>query len=297
MAPPTEQHTAAPGPVGFLGLGPMGLPMARALVAAGLDVTVWNRTIARADPLRGSATVADTPAAAARPVTLTMLPDLPQVMDLVDRADGLRAGWAAQALDRPVLVVMGTVSPVAVAQYADRLASEGITVVDAPVSGGPVGAAERRLSIMVGASPADHDRLLPVLGAMGTPHHLGPVGSGALAKACNQIVVAGTLASLAEAVRLAAQSGLDVAQVLQVLGGGLADSEVLRQKGGRWVDGDYEGGGSSLNQVKDLRFCLEAAQRHGVALPVTEVTLRLYTALVEQGDSALDHSAVIRALP
>ncbi|WP_202977052.1 NAD(P)-dependent oxidoreductase [Ornithinimicrobium flavum] len=184
--------------------------MAHALADAGFTVTAWNRTPARAEELaavaaevRSAATPREVAHAAA--TVVTMLPDLPQVREQLDGPDGLRAGWARRdAGVDPLLVVMGTVSPVSLVELAEELADDGIHVVDAPVSGGPIGARERRLSIMVGGEETDVARLRPVLAAMGTTiRHMGALGTGQLTKACNQAVVGGTLAALGEAVRLA----------------------------------------------------------------------------------------------
>lgn len=288
--------------VGFLGLGPMGMPMARALADAGLDVVAWNRTAARVDELRelapsvrGRATPREV--AAAADVVVTMLPDLPQVREQLDGEDGLRAGWAGSGAVAPLLVVMGTVSPVGVVDLGEELAADGIHLMDAPVSGGPQGAHERRLSIMTGGDEADLERMRPAFEAMGaTLRRMGPLGAGQLTKACNQRVVGGTLAALGEAVRLAEAGGLDVATVLEVLGGGLAGSEALRQKGERYVTGDFTGGGSSRNQLKDEQIILETAGRYGLHLPLSEVVRDLYAQVVAEGDGDLDHSAVVRAV-
>lgn len=286
--------------VGFVGLGPMGLPMARALAEGGVDLTVWNRTASRAHDLADdipAVRVADTPAGAAADIVLAMLHDLPQIQDVVHRPEGLASGWADRPEDAPapVLVVTSTVSPVDLRQWAGELDGQGIRLVDAPVSGGPVGAQERRLSVMVGAAARDFTTVEPVLSLLGsTVRHLGPVGSGELAKACNQIIVGATLSALSEALRLADAGGLDLAAVLEVLDGGLAGSEALRQKRHHWLSGDYSGGGSVDNQLKDLGFGLAAAQDLGVSLPVSRVTEELYRQLAERGDGDLDHSAVFR---
>jgi 2-hydroxy-3-oxopropionate reductase len=279
----------------------MGLPMAHALADAGFEVVAWNRTGAKVDELRTvapTARTAGTPRAVAREAAtvITMLPDLPQVRDQLDGPDGLRAGWADREVGvAPLLVVMGTVSPVALVELAEELADDGIHVVDAPVSGGPIGARERRLSIMVGGDVADVERVRPALEAMGsTIRHMGALGTGQLTKACNQAVVGGTLAALGEAVRLARAGGLDLATVLEVLGGGLAGSEALRQKGERYLTGDFSGGGASRNQLKDEQIILQTGEHHGVRLPVSEVVRDVYAQLVEQGDGDLDHSAVVR---
>lgn len=299
----TNQQT-----IGFIGLGPMGLPMAHALADGGFHVVAWNRTASKVEDLRAlspSVTAAASPAEVARQArtVVAMLPDLPQLGERLDGSDGLLAGWERSGAtdgvnaEPPLLVVTSTVSPGAVAELGEELLRRGVHVVDAPVSGGPAGAQERRLSIMVGGEDEDVDRLAPVLEAMGrTIRHLGPLGAGSLTKACNQAVVGATLAVLGEAVRLAEAGGLDVATVLEILGGGLAGSEALRQKGGRYLTGDFTGGGKSRNQLKDQDIILEAGRRYGVRQPVSEVTRDLYAALVEQGDGDLDHSAVIKAM-
>ncbi|WP_176168802.1 NAD(P)-dependent oxidoreductase [Krasilnikoviella flava] len=286
--------------IGFVGTGPMGAPMAQNLLAAGFDVALWNRTAVRAeDVARGEqrATVAATPADAARPVVVVMLPDLPQVRDIVERPDGLREGWRAAGVTDPVLVVMSTVSPVAVAEWARELAAEGIRLVDAPVSGGVEGAVAGSLSIMVGGADADLALVRSVLDAMGaTVRHVGPVGAGSLTKTCNQIVVGGTLNALAEAVAIARAGGLDLATVLEVLGAGLAGSQLLTDKTRRYLTGDYAHGGACRTQLKDLEFGIAAGHALGVDTTLTEVARDRYQRMVDRGDAELDHSAVIRVV-
>ncbi|MFE5335352.1 NAD(P)-dependent oxidoreductase [Isoptericola sp. NPDC056573] len=286
--------------IGFVGTGPMGAPMARNLLAAGFDVALWNRTAAKAEAVavgEPRATVAATPAEMARPVVVVMLPDLPQVRDVVDRPDGLRAGWRAAGVADPVLVVMSTVSPVAVTAWAEQLAADGIRLVDAPVSGGVEGAVAGSLSIMAGGADGDLAAVRPVLDAMGsTVRHLGPVGAGSLTKTCNQIVVGGTLNALAEAVAIAQAGGLDLATVLEVLGAGLAGSQVLTDKSRRYLSGDYADGAACRTQLKDLEFGLAVGQQLGVDTSLTAVARDRYQRMVDRGDSELDHSAVIRVV-
>jgi 2-hydroxy-3-oxopropionate reductase len=283
-------------PVGFVGLGVMGRPMARSLVRAGHRVVVWNRSAGPAAELAAAgATVAATPAelAAAAPVVLTMLPDLPQVEELLDRDEGLLAGMNQGS----VLVVMGTVSPVAVRALGARLEPAGVAVVDAPVSGGDVGAEQATLSIMVGGRPEDVARVRPYLEAMGTTvDHLGPLGAGQLAKACNQVVVAATLTALSEALVLARRGGLDPQRVFAVLGGGLAASRVLEVKGPKLLGGDFRPGGAAAFQHKDLGFALAAAREEGVALPLTALVDQLYGAARWNGFGDDDHSVVVRVI-
>jgi 2-hydroxy-3-oxopropionate reductase len=276
--------------ISLLGLGPMGAPMARRLIERGDDVTVWNRTASVAEAFADSARVASSVADAAAEITLTVLPDLPQVEALLP---ALREGWTARTITQPVLVVHGTVSPVAVAALAERLAHEGITVIDAPLSGGTIGATEGRLSVMVGGDRATAERLMPVFAAFGTTvRYLGRSGSGALAKLCNQVVVASTVAAIAEATVLARSGGLDLETVFELLGGGLANSEVLRQKGSRYIDSDFVGGGSAKNQVKDLRFVASS----GIPLPLTAAVTELFETMVDDGDGALDHTGVVATI-
>lgn len=290
--------------ISLLGLGAMGLPMSEVLLARGYALTVWNRTAAKAEALAArGATVAKVPADAAASVTLTVLPDLTEVVSLVDGshdqggADGLRAGWRAAGIASPLLVVMGTISPTAVRDFAAELAEEGIRVVDAPLSGGVVGAREARLSIMVGGDAADFAELQPLFADLGRiVRHMGPSGSGALAKACNQMVVASSVTAISEAMLLARESGLDRSALLEILSGGLAGSEILQQKGHNWVEENFEPGGIASYQLKDLNFSLAAAEACGVELPVAETTRGLFAALVDAGQGGLDHTGIFREL-
>ncbi len=279
-------------PVGFVGLGSMGRPMARSLVRAGWRVVVWNRSPSAAAELaeaEAGATVARNPAELARatPVVLTMLPDLPQVEEVLSGQDGLLAGMRQGS----VLVVMGTVSPVGVRELGERLGRAGMS------GGGDVGAEQGTLSIMAGGRPEDVARVRPLLAAMGTTiEHLGPLGAGELAKACNQIVVAATLTALSEALVLARRGGLDPRRVLGVLAGGLAGSRVLELKGDKLLARDFRRGGAAAFQHKDLGFALAAARAEGVALPLTALVDQLFGAACWNGFGDDDHSVVLRVL-
>ncbi|MFF7547346.1 NAD(P)-dependent oxidoreductase [Streptomyces canus] len=291
-----------PGTVGFVGLGAMGLPMAANLAKAGFDVLVWARgrvplDAAVAAGCRAAGRPADV-AAGARTV-ITMLPDLPQVRDVSAGPDGLLAGLdtAAPAGAMDTLVVMGTVSPVAVRALAQELRSFGVTVVDAPVSGGVTGARDATLSIMAGGTPYAVESVLPYLTAMGsTVRRMGDTGAGSLAKACNQLVVAGTLVALAEAVVLGEHGGLDPAALLEVLAGGLASSEVLAQKRRHLADSDFTPSGPARYLHKDLGFVLDSAAHAHVELPLSTSVARLYAAIDDRGLGDLDNSVVLRLL-
>jgi 2-hydroxy-3-oxopropionate reductase len=243
------------------------------------------------------ATIADTPAEAAQQVVLTVLTDLGDVRDVLNGTEGLIAGWERSAVASPVLVVMGTVSPTAVRELAAELSQRGIRLVDAPLSGGVQGAAEARLSIMVGCEPGDFDEILPVLATLGrTVRRMGTVGSGQLAKACNQLVVASTVTAVSEAMLLARSAGLDLAVLQELLLGGLASSEVLRQKGVNWLTEDFSAGGSAANQVKDLNYALAAADEMETVLPLSSTVRDLFRSLLAHGEGNLDHTAVYRTL-
>lgn len=284
--------------VSLLGLGRMGEPIARRILCELGALTVWNRTAAKTTTLAAAgAKVATTPAEAAAPITLTVLTDLSDVEDVLDGDGGLLAGWRAQRIANPVLVVHGTVSPVGVAALARRLAPLGVSVVDAPLSGGVVGAETGILSVMAGGDAAALEKVLPVLRHVGsTVINFGPVGSGEIAKACNQVVVAATVTAISEALVLADAAGLDRGQLLAVLGGGLAASEVLRQKQSRWLSDDYENGGSANNQLKDLRFVSETAASSGLTLPLASALSGVFEKMVDAGLGALDHSAVVLSI-
>lgn len=283
----------------LLGLGPMGAPMAANLVRRLGALTVWNRTPEKAaDVVASGARQAASPADAAADVVLTVLPDLPQVESVLRGPDGLLAGWRHRRVERPTLVVHGTVSPVAMRDVAADLRREhGVRVVDAPMSGGVPGAERRVLSLMVGGEPADVEALAPVFAAVAASVvHFGPVGSGQLAKACNQVVVAGTIAALCEALGLAERYGLPRADLLSALAGGLAGSAVLDQKRDRWLLEDFTGGGSARNQLKDLGFAREAEEAAGAPSEVTELLHDLFRRMVAGGDGDLDHSGLLRTV-
>jgi 2-hydroxy-3-oxopropionate reductase len=281
-------------PVSVLGLGRMGEPIARRLLTALGSLTVWNRTTAKTAALgQAGARVARSPAEAAAPITLTVLTDLADVEAVLAGENGLIAGWAAAGVERPVLVVHGTVSPVSVAALAERLARDGIGLVDAPLSGGVAGAESGALSVMVGGSDDAVGWAWPVLSLIGsTVRHLGPSGAGETAKACNQVVVAATVTALSEALVLADASGVERKQLLELISGGLADSEVLRQKRDRWLSGEFHGGGSSTNQLKDLRFVAETASARGLTLPLATTLRSVFERAIADGDGELDHSAI-----
>lgn len=292
-----DSFSGLPASVALLGTGPMGAPIAGNIIAAGVPLALWNRTATKAHAV-GGGTVVATPAAAASEVVLTVLPDLPQVAALLPGDDGLLAGWKTAGIERPILVIHGTVSPVAVAEFADGCRRNwGVTVVDAPLSGGTIGAKEGRLSIMVGGPPGAVERLTRLFELYGsTVVWFGETGAGSTVKACNQIVVAATVTALAEAMALASTAGLDLEKVQSILAGGLANSEVLAQKGQRWIDQDFEGGGSAKNQLKDLRFITDLAGHTGLKLPLAKCLQSAFEDMIATGDGDLDHTGIYQTI-
>lgn len=283
-------------PVGFVGLGVMGHPMAVNLARAGHPLTVWNRTRSRAqEVLAAGAGWASSPAelAARVDVVITMLPDAPQLTGVLDGDTGLLAGLRPGS----TLVVMATVAPADIVALGTRLTGHGVRLVDAPVSGGDVGARDATLSIMVGGDAADVARMRPLFSAMGRHVvHVGPLGAGELVKACNQVVVAVTIAGLSEALVLAERAGLDPTLVVEALRGGLAGSRVLETKAAKMTSREFSPGGRSDYQHKDLGIALRAAREHGAVLPVTAAVEQLFASLVATGHGGEDHSALIRVV-
>jgi len=278
--------------VAVVGLGVMGLPIVKNLLKAGVAVEVWNRSEpAIVNAVSMGAHKMNSLTECRSHIVLTILPDSNDVREVL--ANGLQSALKPGS----ILVVMGTISPVAMKELAQELAPHGIRAIDAPMSGGDVGAQAGTLSIMVGGDEATFQELLPIFEAIGkTIRLLGPVGAGQLTKACNQVIVAITLTALGEAITLARQSGLDAHNVLDILAGGLANSQALTIKREKIESGDFTPGGFSKFQLKDLNFALESAQASGVDLPVTTVVQQLFSDLVAHGDGELDHSAIIREI-
>lgn len=279
--------------IAFLGVGLMGAPMAERLVAAGHDLTLWNRTRAKAEAIAGAG-VAATPASAAQnaDMLITMLETGP-VVDAVLFGDN---GGAAP-LQRGALVIDMSSSPPPLARdHAQRFAARGIGYIDAPVSGGVVGARAGTLAIMAGGGAADFARAKPIFEALGRPTLVGPAGSGQLAKCCNQAIVAITIGAVAEALLLAAASGADPAAVREALLGGFADSRILQLHGKRMIERDFLPGGRARVQLKDQDTILAAAKAAKLQLPLSECVTALYRDLVNQGGSELDQNALLLQL-
>lgn len=282
--------------VAFLGLGTMGAAMAGNLARAGFAVRAWNRTRREFGDLREAGVdVADSPAAAVSDADVAVLcvSDTPDVESVLFGPGGVAAGLPGGGL----VIDCSTISPTATRRFAARLAEGGVALVDAPVSGGSEGAVNATLSIFVGGEARDVDRARPILSALGrTITHVGPVGAGQAVKAVNQVILAGAYVGVAEGIVLAMKAGLDVAQVVAALSGGAAQSWVLANRSERMWTNDYPLGFKVALHRKDLQIALDLARELGAELPVTELTERLETELIEGGHADDDVSAVARAI-
>jgi 2-hydroxy-3-oxopropionate reductase len=278
--------------LGFIGLGIMGRPMARNLLAAGFDVTVHSRSPGPVDELvEAGAARGPSPAdvAAASDVTITMLPDTPDVEQVLTGTDGVADGVAAGSL----VIDMSTIDPGPTRRLAAAFAERDVAMLDAPVSGGERGAIDAALSIMVGGEASAFERARPVFDALGrTVVHVGPSGAGQVCKACNQLVVAATIEAVAEALALAERSGVDAARVREALLGGFAGSKILEVHGQRMLDRTFEPGFRARLHAKDARIVLDAARDVGADVPSFTVVAEQLDRLVVDGGGDLDHSGL-----
>jgi 2-hydroxy-3-oxopropionate reductase len=285
--------------IGFIGLGVMGRPMARRILEGGFPLTVFSRSRGPIDELvAAGATAGGSPAAVGRQasIVITMLPDTPDVEAVLLGPDGVLDGLASGS----IVIDMSSISPVATRRFAEHVALRGSAMLDAPVSGGEVGAIGGTLSIMVGGDEAAFTRARPVLARMGHAErivHIGSApGSGQVCKICNQVAIAGALAGVSEALALARKSGVDGAKVRSALLGGFAASRVLEVHGERILTGNYKPGFRTRLYQKDLRLAGEAAAAAGVAMPATAVVTQLVNALMASGGGELDNAAIAKVI-
>ena len=281
--------------VGFIGLGVMGRPMAKHLLAKGYTLVGCNRSRGPVEEIvKAGGAAAETPADVARRATviITMVPDTPDVEQVLTGAQGVLSGLRPGS----VVIDMSSISPVATRRLAADVAKHGGTMLDAPVSGGEVGAINATLSIMVGGDGDALKRVRPILECMGNPErivHIGAEpGSGQVCKICNQMAIGGALAGVSEAFAVAQKAGVDLARVREALLGGFASSRVLEVHGERMIKKNYVPGFRARLYQKDLRLANEVAAASGVATPATAVVTQLVNALVASGGSDLDYSAL-----
>lgn len=279
--------------IAFLGVGLMGAPMIRNLLNAGLTLTLWNRTASKCEPFTDKATIADSPENAVldADVVITMLEN----GEVVDRVMVEQGGIDALK-NGAVFVDMSSVQPSLARRHEGLTQARGAGYVDAPVSGGTVGAEQATLSIMAGGSEADIGRVRPVLDVLGKCTRIGPVGSGQLAKLANQAIVGITIGAVSEALLLATRGGADPAAVREALMGGFAGSRILELHGQRMIDRNFAPGAPSRIQLKDLRMILDEARAEGLTLPLAQQTHNEYQSLIANGHSEADHSSLLLEL-
>lgn len=277
--------------IAVLGVGLMGAPIAKRLLQAGHSVTIWNRTRAKAEPLASlHARIADHPADAVgdADIVITMLEDGSIVRSVLEQA--------ARGLRQDTLIIdMSSTRQSEAQEFHATLAAQRVSFIDAPVSGGVLGAEGGTLAIMVGGSEADFARAKPILEILGRPTRVGPASCGQVAKLCNQLIVGGTLSIVAEALMLAEAGGADPAAVRTAIRGGFAESRILDVHGQRMLERNFLPGGQVKSQTKDLENALIAAASGGVRLPVAELVTELYRSILELVPNA-DQSAALLAI-
>ncbi|GLS12735.1 NAD(P)-dependent oxidoreductase [Hydrogenophaga electricum] len=285
-----NDSSSPPPTVAVLGIGMMGFPMARRLCEAGLTVHAWNRSRDKTERLQPlGAHVHDTPAQAVAQadIVITLLQDGLAVEDVLfhqGAAHGLRPG--------SLLVDMSSIQPRQARDHAARLAALQVRHLDAPVSGGTVGAEAGTLAIMAGGRAADFERAQPVLALLGRATHVGPTGAGQLAKLANQMIVGITIGAVAEALLLCEKGGADMGKVRQAIAGGFADSRILQVHGQRMVERDFDKRAAIAVQLKDMRNALSTAQEIGFDAPITALFEQLFADAVDHGLAELDHSGL-----
>lgn len=277
--------------IAFLGIGLMGEPMSVNLLKAGFALTAWNRTRAKAERLAASgAAIADSPADAVAhaDVVVTMLEHGGIVEDVL-----FTQGAAAAMRPGTLVIDMSSIKPREARDHAARLAARGVRYLDAPVSGGTLGAAAATLAIMAGGAPEDFATAQPVFGALGRAVRVGPHGAGQIAKLANQMIVGITIGAVAEALQLAEAGGADPALVREAIRGGFAGSRILEVHGERMLHGDFAARATATVQLKDMNNALDAAAGSGgLKLPITALVRDLYDSLCANGGAGVDHSGL-----
>ncbi len=281
--------------IGFIGLGIMGRPMAKHLMAAGYKLVCYDiapEAIKALVDQGAEAARSSRETAACADIVISMVPDSPDVERVYLADDGVLAG----ARPGTLLLDMSTISPVTAIEVAKAAAEKGCPMLDAPVSGGEVGAQEARLSIMVGGDQETFDRAKPIFDLLGTPTLCGPSGAGQTVKACNQIQVALNFIGMAEALVLGAKAGVEPETIIKVLSAGYAQTRVMDVRGPRIVKGDYAPGFRSRFHYKDLNIIRETARAYGASLPASALAHELFTSMIANGWGDLDHSAVVKVI-
>ena len=280
--------------IGFIGLGIMGRPMAMNLKNGGHDLIVPERS-SLTDEIRGAAKVVASPKAVAAEadVVILMVPDTPDVGAVLFGEDGVAAGLKTGTL----VIDMSSISPIETKEYAAKVAAKGCDYVDAPVSGGEVGAKNAALTIMAGGSETGFARAKPLFDLLGKNiTHVGPVGAGQVCKVANQIIVALNIQAVSEALVFASKAGADPAKVRQAIMGGFASSRILELHAERMINGTFNPGFKVKLHQKDLNLALSSAKALSLSLPNTAIAQQMFSSVMAHGGGELDHSALIQAI-
>jgi len=280
--------------IGFIGIGLMGLPMAKNLLKAGYELNAFNRTESKAEPLRefgGKISKSIKEVVSDNDVVITMLTDdnsVDAVMNSQEFLDNLKVD--ATVID------MSSVKPTTATHHGNNLKSKNINYLDSPVSGGTIGAEEASLAIMVGGEQKVFDDVEDILKAMGNPTLVGPLSSGQVSKLANQIIVGLTIGAVAEAVTLCEKAGANPNKMIKALSGGWADSKILQTHGKRMIDKDFTPKGRTVVHLKDMNNILECANSYNTHLPISNLIKEMYKSLVENGHGETDHSSLYKEI-
>ena len=276
--------------IGFIGTGLMGLPMAKNLLKSGFKLKAFNRSINKAESLKEfGAEISKTLGEVVKDndFIITMLTDdgaVDAIMNNSDFLDNLKPG--------STVIDMSSVKPTTATKYGNNLKSKNVNYLDAPVSGGTIGAEEASLAIMVGGDQSVFDNSIDILKAMGNPTLVGPIGSGQVSKLANQIIVGITIGAVAEAVTLCEKAGADPIKLIKALTGGWADSKILQTHGKRMIDKDFSPKGKTSTHLKDMNNILECANSYNTNLPISNLVKEMYKTLVDNGHGNTDHSSL-----
>ena len=272
----------------------MGLPMSKNIAKAGYNLTVFNRSKNKAEPLKEfGAKISNTlkDAVDGSDIVITMLTDdtaVDAVMNNSDFLENLKSG--------SIVIDMSSVKPTTAKKHGNNLKLKNINYLDAPVSGGTIGAEEASLAIMVGGEQNIFDDAFDILKTMGNPTLVGPIGSGQVSKLANQIIVGLAIGAVAEAVTLCEKAGADPNKMIKALSGGWADSKVLQTHGKRMIDKDFSPKGKTSGQLKDMNNILECANNYNTHLPISNLVKEMYKSLVENGHGETDHSSLYKEI-
>jgi 2-hydroxy-3-oxopropionate reductase len=280
--------------IGFIGIGLMGLPMAKNILKAGYNLKAFNRSQNKAEPLRelgAEITATIDGAVKDSDVVITMLTDdtaINEVMNSSNFLDNLKS--------ETTVIDMSSVKPTTATKHGNNLKSKNINYLDAPVSGGTIGAEEASLAIMVGGEQKVFDEVTDVLKVMGNPTLVGPVASGQVSKLANQIIVGLTIGAVAEAVTLCEKAGANPNKMIKALSGGWADSKILQTHGKRMIDKDFTPKGRTSVHLKDMNNILECANSYNTHLPISNLIKEMYKSLTENGHGEIDHSSLYKEI-